>query len=156
MKQSRWFAVLIVLIVAADWGSKLWIRNRLPIGEAVSVVDGWVWFTHRLNRGVAFSMFADLSDAWRTPLLVVMALVALGVLASVIRSTSDPWIRWAGALVSAGALANLGDRVLDGAVTDFILLRYFPAVFNVADVAITVGGLMLFRMLAVGERTPTS
>ena len=60
-------------------------------------------------------------------------------------------MRIASAVVLGGALGNLGDRLLNGSVTDFILVRYFPYVFNVADAAISVGGVLLAARLLLME-----
>ena len=50
-------------------------------------------------------------------------------------------------IVLAGAIGNLGDRLINGEVTDFVLVSFFPFVFNVADAAITVGGFLLAARL---------
>jgi signal peptidase II len=63
----------------------------------------------------------------------------------------DALARVAAGLVIAGAVGNLGDRLVNGAVTDFILIRWFPFVFNVADVASTAGAILLAVRLALEE-----
>lgn len=143
LSRSRGLALLVAGTVAADWLTKLWVQNRLLLGEVRPVVEGWVFLAHRRNTGVAFSLFAGGDSPWRTALLTVGALVATGVCVRLMRSAPDGAVRLAAALVAAGALGNLGDRLLNGGVTDFILLRYFPYVFNVADVAVTAGALLL-------------
>lgn len=153
---SRGLALLIVALVAADWGTKLWITNRLALGETWALVDGWLYFVHRQNPGVAFSLFADLPSEWRVPFLSTLSGVGVVVFAWIIRHTPDPLTRFAGAAVIAGALGNLGDRVLTGEVTDFVFLAFFPFVFNLADAAITLGGGVLAYRLAVGEGSVTA
>jgi signal peptidase II len=74
------------------------------------------------------------------------------------RQSKDRWIQVAGALVLGGALGNLGDRLVDGGVTDFIFVHFFPYVFNVADIAISIGGaLLVLRMMldSAGRDTAT-
>lgn len=148
---SRWLAVSIVTLVLADWASKIWITNRMALGETLALVDGWLYFVYRQNPGVAFSMFADLPADWRVPILASVSVLGVILFGKIIVSTSDPLARGAAATVMAGAIANLGDRLVNGHVTDFVLVRYFPFVFNVADAAITVGGLILALRLAVNE-----
>jgi signal peptidase II len=64
------------------------------------------------------------------------------------RQSRDRWLQIAGALVLGGALGNLGDRLYHGGVTDYIYVHVFPFIFNFADIAITVGGVILAaRML---------
>jgi signal peptidase II len=60
-------------------------------------------------------------------------------------------VRVAASIVLAGAVGNLGDRILNGHVTDFVLVSFFPFVFNVADAAITVGGVLLAARLLLSE-----
>lgn len=148
---SRSLAVSIVALVLADWASKIWITNRMALGETLALVDGWLYFVHRQNPGVAFSMFADLPADWRVPLLAGVAMLGVVLFARIIVSTADPLARAAAATVMAGAIANLGDRLVNGHVTDFVLVRFFPFVFNVADAAITVGGILLALRLAMNE-----
>ena len=148
-------AILIAMLVAADWLSKLWITNRLALGETWAVVDGWLYFVHRQNPGVAFSMFDDLPVDWRVPLFSVLGVVGIIVFTRILRSTPDRLARLAAALVIAGALGNMGDRLVTGHVTDFVLLAFFPFVFNLADAAITVGGSVLaVRLAASSEPAP--
>ena len=140
---GRSLAAGIVALVLADWLTKLWIVNRMELGETFSLVDGWLYFVHRKNPGVAFSMLADLPDAWRVPLLSLASVVGVILFTKIILDNRDPIIRAAAAMVIAGAVGNLGDRVVNGHVTDFVLVRFFPFVFNFADAAITVGGILL-------------
>jgi len=146
--RTRGLAVLIVALVAADWGSKLWIANRLAPGESWSVVDGWLSFVHRQNRGVAFSFLSELPDGWSLPILGGLGILGVVVFGAILRSSPDRVARFAAALVLAGAVGNLGNRVVSGAVTDFVLLAFFPFVFNLADAAITLGGSLLAIRLA--------
>jgi signal peptidase II len=135
-------------VVAADWASKFLIRNQMPLRDRRDVVDGLLSFQHNFNEGIAFSWFKDLPDAWRMPLLVVLTLVGIGATVMVMRQSRDRWVHLAGALVLGGALGNLGDRLVDGGVTDFIFVHFFPYIFNVADIAISIGGVLLaLRML---------
>ena len=147
LSRNRWLSVGIMGVVAADWITKFWVENRLFLGSVRPVVDGWVWFAHRRNPGISFSVLADMDSVLRTPLLALAACIGVGVALQILRGTQDAWVRISAALVIAGALGNLGDRLMDGAVTDFILVRSFPFVFNVADVAITLGAVVLAARL---------
>lgn len=140
-------AAVVLALVATDWLTKLWIIRAMALGEIRTVVDGWVHFVHRQNPGVAFSMFADLPDTWRMPMLVGLSLIGIVIFSRMVLSSADEVVRGSAAVVLAGALGNLGDRLLNGAVTDFVLVRYFPFVFNFADAAISVGGVVLAARL---------
>jgi signal peptidase II len=151
LPRGRTLAVLVAAVTAADWLTKFWVQNRLPVHGWHTVVDGWVFFTHRRNTGVAFSAFAGAESVWRVLFLALAAVAGIWMCLRVIRSTRDAALRFAAALVIAGALGNLGDRLLNGAVTDFILVRFFPFVFNVADVAITIGGVLLVVRMTLAD-----
>ena len=144
---SRSLAIGVAGLIAADWLSKFWIVNRMALGETLSLVDGWLYFVHRQNPGVAFSLLADLPDVWRVPLLTLASVVGVLLFGRIILSTPDSVVRAAAAIVLAGAIGNLGDRLVNGQVTDFVLVSFFPFVFNVADAAITVGGFLLAARL---------
>ena len=114
-----------------------------PVGSLVhtpvSLIGTTVEFRLSRNAGSAFSLFQTL-----TPLLAVLAVAIAVVLVRALRRTDDRTVVVALALVLAGAVGNLGDRVfrspgwLRGAVVDFIHLDGWPT-FNVADSAITIG-----------------
>lgn len=153
--RNRRLAVAIVLVVAADWLTKFWVQNRLSQGSLMDVVRGWVWLTHQRNTGVSFSMLATAPAFVRLPLIVGAALLGIVVCAHLLRSTRDPRMALAASLVIAGAVGNLGDRLLNGGVTDFIQIRFFPFVFNVADVSITAGAILLAFCTLMEARTPS-
>ncbi|HEX5727172.1 MAG TPA: signal peptidase II [Longimicrobiaceae bacterium] len=152
LAHNRRLAAAILGVVAADWLTKFWIQNRLVLGTERTVVDGWLWLAHHHNPGISFSAFAGMPDAWRTPLLAVAALLGLGVAGRILLTAHDAGVRVAAALVMAGALGNLGDRLVDGGVTDFIRVRFFPFIFNLADVAITAGAVLLLARLLLEEQ----
>jgi signal peptidase II len=145
--RNRWLAAGVVGVVLADWVSKFLVTNHIGFQETRVVLEGWLLVTHRRNPGMSFSLLADLDAAYRTPLLSLLALVGIALTVAIIRSTPDPWLRGAAALVLAGAVGNLGDRLLSGDVTDFIYFTFFPYVFNLADAAITVGAVLMAARL---------
>lgn len=160
LSRSRWLAVVIAGIVAADWLTKAAVQQRLPLRDRRTVVEGWLSFQHNINPGIAWGWFRDLPELLRMPLLALLTLVGIGATVSIMRQSRDRWIHVAGALVLGGALGNLGDRLVDGGVTDFIFVHFFPYIFNVADIAITVGGVLLVLRMVLdtrrgGDPTPT-
>ena len=140
---SKSLVAVVIALIAADWLSKLWVIDRMALGETIALVDGWLYFIHRQNPGVAFSLFADLPDVWRVPLLTIASAIGVVLFGRIIMTTPDGVVRAAAAIVLGGAVGNLGDRLINGQVTDFVLVSFFPFVFNVADAAITVGGFLL-------------
>ena len=155
LTRGRGLALALVAVVAADWITKFLVQNHLRLYSRRALVEGWVWLLHSRNPGIAFSFFRDMPELVRLPLLVAAAAAGIFVAARMAMRTHDELIRLAAVLVMAGAVGNLGDRLMNGGVTDFILIRWFPFVFNVADVAITCGAILLLSRLATKGEGPT-
>ena len=156
INRSRWLALALMAVVALDWITKFLVQNHVRLYTRRVVVDGWVWLAHSPNPGIAFSFLRDLPGVFRFPLLVTAAVVGITVAARMAMQTKDELVRLAAVLVIAGAVGNLGDRVMNGWVTDFILIRWFPFVFNVADVAISVGAVLLAARLIFAAPPPAA
>jgi signal peptidase II len=138
--------VLCLLVIALDQGAKAAIESRLTSGEHVNVL-GPLDLTLSHNKGVAFGLASGGGIA-----LVALTLVALafvGVLFA--RDPGRPWMWVAVGLLAGGALGNLIDRVRADAVTDFVDVLSWPP-FNLADVAITLGVVVLALSYAGGDQ----
>jgi signal peptidase II len=136
---SAWSRALAVagIVVLVDQVSKEIVRDSVAPGERISLVFG-IDLAHVSNRGIAFGLFGDGGDA----VLIVTATALALVLLWFARHPSQPGFWLAAGLLFGGALGNLADRVRQDAVTDFVDLPLWPA-FNVADVAITAGAIVL-------------
>jgi signal peptidase II len=143
-------AVVAFLIVLFDRITKIEIRHSLSDFDAIPVVPGWLRIVHTENPGAAFGVLADGNPLVRSVILIgVSAAVLLFVvwaLWSHSASFSSLLTRVGLSMILGGAVGNLYDRIVHGAVTDFIEVYRggwsFPA-FNVADSAITVGACLL-------------
>jgi len=136
-----WTLLTAVLVLVVDQLTKWWVVNH--VDEPVHVV--WTLRVVRAyNTGTAFSLGAG----WG-PIIGILAVVVVVLLVRFGRTVVSPVGTVALGLVLGGALGNLLDRLLrdgsgflHGAVVDFIDLQWWP-IFNVADSAIVVGGLLL-------------
>jgi signal peptidase II len=133
---------LVLGLIALDQLTKAWVVASLS-DAPLEIIGTTVEFRVSRNTGGAFSLFQGF-----TPILAVLAIIVAVVLVRVLHRTRDPVILIALALILAGAVGNLLDRVfrspgfLRGAVVDFVRVGSFPS-FNVADSAITIGALLL-------------
>jgi signal peptidase II len=126
------------VVVALDQGTKALATSLVDPGDRVEVLP-FLAFENVRNKGVAFGLGGDISAA----LIGATIVVLVGLLVFLAVRGEGGWLVWLpAALLLGGALGNLADRVRDGAVTDFIDLPLWPT-FNLADVAITVGVLLL-------------
>jgi signal peptidase II len=136
--------VLAVAVLAADQLTKWLVRAQvddLPLG-----LIGGLRIDLTYNSGISFSRFASAGDV----VIVLVAAVALGVAVALV--LSPPRYRPALGVILGGAIGNLVDRLrFDGAVVDFIELSIWPS-FNVADVAIVVGVVIVGLQVVLGAR----
>ena len=140
----KWLG-LSVLVVVLDRITKLAVMRTFTLHESVEVTPFFnMVFVY--NRGAAFSFLSD-AGGWQRPLFIAIALAASVWIAWLLRKhPSQTLFCLALSLILGGALGNVIDRLLYGAVVDFLdfhaLGWHFPA-FNVADSAISCGAVLL-------------
>ena len=144
---------LASIVFALDRITKRIIESRMSVFDTYTVIPGFFDLVHARNRGAAFSMFADSTSPLRPFFLIGLSLAALILVAGILRkaSTLDKSTAIGLSLILGGALGNVFDRIVSGAVTDFLDFYvgalHWPA-FNVADSAIVIGsGLLLVSLL---------
>jgi signal peptidase II len=148
-RRLPWLLLLSALVVLADRLTKIWVAANIPMGGAIPVIPRVLRITHWTNDGAAFSLFAETASphAVRWVLVTFSALAALVVLVLLVRLGSRfTATTVALALILAGALGNLHDRVLYGSVVDFIevyIFSYHWPDFNVADSSVVTGACLL-------------
>ena len=148
---------IVASIVVLDQITKAVVKGRLALHESVSVIPGFLDFTHVRNTGAAFGMLQSADFAYKPVVMMLLALIALGAVASYALTlpAEQRMARYGLALILGGAIGNLIDRATMGFVVDFVDV-YWRGIhfwaFNVADSAITVGvSLMLLDVLGVGR-----
>jgi signal peptidase II len=138
--------MLMLAVLLVDQLTKHTVASGIEPGQSERFLPG-VQLVHVRNSGVAFGFFSGGGT-----LVLVFTLAALAALLGyfLLRPTRR-WLWIPTGLLLGGAIGNLIDRLVDGAVTDFIKLPLWPA-FNVADISITLGVLALLWVLE-GVRT---
>jgi signal peptidase II len=145
---TAWRRVLLVggATVAADQLTKALVRDGIERGDRQRFLPA-LDLVHIRNHGVAFGFLSDGGAA-----VTVITLVALtALLAYFVTRPGRPFLWLATGLLLGGAAGNLIDRAREGAVTDFLDLPLWPA-FNLADVAITAGVLVLLLAIEEGAK----
>jgi signal peptidase II len=155
VSRYRLLAIVSCVILVLDQTTKLYVDSHFRVHESLTVLANFFHFTYVRNKGAAFGIFAD--SAVRIPFFVTVSLVAaIGILWYMRRLRDDQrLLNFSLALIFAGAVGNLIDRVRLGEVIDFIDVhwyRYHWPAFNVADSAITVGVCLLLVDLWREER----
>jgi signal peptidase II len=144
-KSLSWMLLLMGVLLLLDQGSKMWVRDSIPLHQSSTLVPNLLELTHVENRGVSFSFLGDISDGVRVPLLITVSLVAVVLLGTYwlkYRAAMNGTTDLAFALILPGAVGNLIDRWLFGTVTDFFHFRFYELSFfvnNLADILISLG-----------------
>ena len=135
-------ALVGLIVLGVDHLSKWWALNALDDRDIDLI--GSLRLHLVFNRGASFGLGSRFA-----PFIALLAVVVVFVLLRTGRHETGLWPRVGLALVAAGAIGNLLDRVfrsgdgfLGGAVVDFIDVQFWP-VWNVADMAITCGAVLL-------------
>ena len=143
-------------IYMVDQASKAWAVRALRLGREIRLIDGFLSLIYAENTGVAFGQLQEGGEFGRWFFVILAAVAAIAVLYYFFRTArSDDRIMGACALLLAGIVGNLTDRVRLGFVIDFILVYYrsfhWP-VFNVADMSISMGALIIaYDILVSGK-----
>lgn len=135
------YYLISILLIVIDQLVKWWVRGNIPLGGAVPFLPHLLELTYVRNTGAAFSSFSGLT--W---LLAAVSLAATAVIVLLLRRDffPSPLGRFTLSLLLAGAAGNLIDRVLLGFVTDMFRTLFMEfAVFNVADICVVVGGVLM-------------
>jgi len=146
-RRLRW-VWLSLAIVFLDRATKAWIESQTTGTWSHEVIHNFFYLVHSSNPGIAFSFLANSNSPFLRIGLIVGAIAIIGVIAWLLVASKQLTTLGAVglAMVLGGATGNVTDRILHGAVTDFVELIFgsyhYPA-FNVADSAITVGAILL-------------
>ncbi len=137
-----------VTILILDQITKLWIESNFVLGETRTVIPGLFNLVFVLNKGAAFGFLADLEGNLRTYFFIGATALAVVLIIYLLRTVHrrDYYLFSALGLILGGALGNMIDRIRLGMVIDFLDFHlgshHWPA-FNIADVAISIGAILL-------------
>ena len=140
-----WLTTLLVLMI--DQLSKLWVVNNFIPGESRVVWNKVLWLTYVQNQGAAFGILQG--HSWLFFICAILVIVILVVINSKQHLPATMQVIFG--LIMAGAIGNLLDRLRLNYVVDFFDLGWWP-VFNVADMAIVCGGILLVLKLLWDEK----
>ena len=135
--------ILSIIFVIADQVSKLIVINTLSKTKSVEVIKSFFYLTYTNNNGAAFSILTG-----KRILLIIVTLIVIGILVYYIRKTEikENINKIALSLVIGGSIGNLIDRIVRGAVVDFLDFKIFGynyPIFNLADTFIVLGVFLL-------------
>ena len=141
-------ALVLVLVVAADQLSKHAVNADIAQGQERKVLPG-VELVNTRNHGVAFGFLPGSHIA----ITILIGVALLGLLVYFALHTRERLIWLPTGMLIGGAIGNVVDRLREGSVTDFIKLPLGWPPFNLADMSITLGVLILFGVIDHARQT---
>ena len=155
MRLTFWTAFWVFLL---DQATKFLVVHWLDLINRLQIAVWPPFLTFRMawNRGVNFGLFADFDMRW---VLVALAVgISVAVLVWIGREGGSRWTYLAAGFLVGGAAGNVVDRILYGAVADFLNMSCCgienPYAFNVADISVFVGAVGLVLFTGRGTDTP--
>lgn len=149
-----WF-IIPVIIVIIDQFVKHYVVGHIQEGQMIPVVDNFFYLTLHRNPGGAWSILQNSKLVF----LIVIPIISAVVIYYLLKN-KNPFLRFALSMVLGGAIGNYIDRLFIGKVTDYLLFyigSYAFPVFNVADMAVTCGTILLaVYILFFYRETPKS
>lgn len=135
--------LLAIIGIFLDQVTKLLVTGFLNLNQVINVIDGFFSITYVRNTGAAWGMFSN-----NTLFISIISILFLFILIKYIKELPkiDFLYVVAFGLIIGGIIGNLIDRLLRGYVVDFfrfIILDYNYPVFNVADMLIVIGSIVL-------------
>ena len=126
-------------LIALDLVTKVLAASNLNM-HSITLIPNLIDFIYTENTGAAFGMLSN--NTWFLIGFTAVFIVAF-VLFDIFNHSNNWFYRIGYVLVLAGAIGNLVDRIMFGFVRDFIAISFFPFIFNVADIFVTVGTVLL-------------
>lgn len=149
MRLTGWTAAAII---AADQALKYWVVHVMQLDRLreIDLLPPWLNLRMAWNQGVNFGLMASDQDLTRWLLIGVAVAICLWVWIWIWRSAAGRFAQVAAGLLIGGAIGNVIDRLAYGAVADFLNMSLpgwqNPYSFNVADIAIFAGAILLVLM----------
>jgi signal peptidase II len=152
----RLAGIVAATTLVADQATKVLVVHvmQLDLRRAIDVFPPWLNLRMAWNEGINFGLLGDRGDTMRWILIALALAVAAWVWQWSRREASDRRVQFSAGLLVGGAIGNVIDRVIYGAVADFLNMSCCgirnPYAFNIADIAIFAGALGLVAFAGRG------
>lgn len=154
-----WAGAAVLITFSLDQLTKALVVRNIPYHGEIKIIPGFFNLVYIRNRGAAFGFFSGATgDFWPSFFLVLSLVATAFVVFLLVRTIRQGRLMTTSlSLILGGAVGNLVDRIRSGSVVDFIDLHlhraHWPA-FNLADTAITIGGILLLAHLMFSPAGP--
>lgn len=158
-KKFYW-AIIVVAIIAVDQLTKYLIASNLELHEEVTVIPNFFSIAYVRNEGIAFGMLSDFGLLSKILVMILTSLmIVVAILMILKKFVSNPISIVAVSFIIGGGIGNLIDRAILQYVVDFFAFTFWGrdfAIFNVADIFVTVGTILLILCFFFFEKEGTT
>jgi len=144
-KKHFLFFIPVLVLVFLDQLTKFLVRKNISLGDSIQIIGDFFRLVHVQNTGAGFGLLKGMNIFL---IIVTISFVSVLVFYYFRRiRTDEKLLLFSTAIVVAGGVGNLIDRLAFGFVVDFLDFAYWPA-FNVADICLTAGviGLVIYML----------
>lgn len=140
------YYLIAIVVIAIDQWTKWLVLKNMELGERITVIENFLYFTSHRNRGAAWGILQG--QMWFFYIITIIVIIA--VIYYIQKMAKDqPIYGWALGLILGGAIGNFIDRLFRKEVVDFIdtyIFSYNYPIFNIADSALVIGvGLIIIQ-----------
>lgn len=142
-KKNIFVFSIALLIVLLDQLTKFLIKQNFQLNESIPIINQIFHLTYITNTGSAFGLFKGL-NLFFILFSIIVIIAIFHYLKKIVKN--EKLLQFSVGLLLGGTIGNLIDRLLYGAVIDFLDFRIWP-VFNIADSAVTISVILLVILL---------
>ncbi len=143
------YIIIIAVLAIVDQISKFIVMRSPGMGGQSEIIRNFLYVNVIKNKGVAFGMLEHSQEL----IIAITAFLAGAILTYILlkRQNERKVVLISLTMIAGGAFGNLIDRIRTGSVTDFIDVHFWPYIFNVADICVVLGCIiLLFAVLFPG------
>lgn len=141
MKKRIYLLFFVLIVVLIDQITKILINKYINLNESKIIIKNFFKFTNSHNYGAAYGILSG-----KTYFLILISIIVFIYLIKEINKSTNKYLNLFYSMIISGLIGNLIDRVIFGYVRDFISFSFFgynAAIFNISDIFIFVGAMMM-------------
>lgn len=155
MKKSKYLIISLILLII-DQISKYFVMTNIKLNKSIVIIPNFFKLTYTNNHGAAFSIL----EGKQVLIIIISIIVFIYLLRELYKGKSDnKLINISISLILGGLLGNLIDRIIFNHVRDFLdfsFCKYNFAIFNIGDIGIVVGVILMLIGIVMEERNANS
>lgn len=153
--------IVVMCNVGCDQITKSIVRQRIDYNESFNIISNHITLTKVENAGA----FLSLGESFPWPVKVILlsiipvAVLLVGIYMLLTKTGLSKMFVAGLSFIIGGGIGNVYDRILYGSVTDFLHIDFGlfqTGIFNMADVSITIGAILVFIELQINKRQLSS